>query len=103
MKHSNTWFLTTTGRQFWPASPDPEQIQIEDIAHALSNLCRFGGHTREFYSVAQHSVLVSQNVPDDLRLVGLMHDATEAYCGDMIRPLKNVLPEFKELENGIWK
>lgn len=78
-------------------------IRIRDIAHALSHICRFGGHTFDFYSVAQHSCLVSYLAPQELRLVALMHDATEAYLGDLIKPLKNyidgqTIPIYKELE-----
>jgi 5'-deoxynucleotidase YfbR-like HD superfamily hydrolase len=84
-------------------SPRVEDIWIDDIAHSLANLCRFGGHCRQFYSVAQHSVLVSRLVPLHLAFVGLMHDATEAYVGDMVRPLKYSLPQFLEIEDAIWR
>lgn len=69
--------------------PQVEDIHIEDIAHALSNICRFGGHSREFYSVAQHSCLVSYLVPMPYQLRALLHDASEAYLGDVIKPLKH--------------
>jgi 5'-deoxynucleotidase YfbR-like HD superfamily hydrolase len=85
------WFQTYTGRQFWPFDPRPEDVCIDDIAHALSRICRFGGHVTDWYSVAQHSVLVSLLVPSDLALRGLLHDAEEAYTGDMVRPLKRGL------------
>jgi 5'-deoxynucleotidase YfbR-like HD superfamily hydrolase len=97
------WALTFTGRRFWPLSPRIEDLDIDDIAHALSNICRFGGHCREFYSVAQHSVLVSRLVPEHLAFTGLMHDATEAYLGDMVRPLKYSLPQFLEIEDALWR
>lgn len=71
--------------------PDQEAIRLEDIAHALSNICRFGGHTKRFYSVAQHSCLVSYLAPAQLRFAALMHDAAEAYLGDVIKPLKHIL------------
>jgi hypothetical protein len=62
------WIQTATGRPFWPIDPRPEDIDIEDIAHALSMLCRFGGHCLRFYSVAEHSVLLSQYVAPEHKL-----------------------------------
>ena len=85
--------VTFSGRVIDPLAPDPEQIVIEDIAHALSNLCRFTGHTRVFYSVAQHCVHCSSLVPDDLALTALLHDASEAYLADIARPVK-LDPDF---------
>jgi uncharacterized protein len=98
----NDWFITYSGVQFYPWRPSPEMIHIEDIAHHLSNICRFGGASHQFYSVAQHSILVTELLPADLQFVGLMHDATEAYCGDMVRPLKRAMNAYRELESGLW-
>ncbi len=95
------WMWTYSGKQVWPDRPDPEDICIEDIAHALSMQCRYNGHVSHFYSVAEHSVLVSLMVPPELAIEALLHDATEAYCGDLIRPIKMQLPEFKRLEGWI--
>jgi len=97
------WFLTFTGKKFYPFDPRPEEICIEDIAHSLARVCRFGGHSRHFYSVAQHSVIVARNCPREARMTGLLHDATEAYCGDMVRPLKMMLPEYRRVEDRIWR
>ena len=68
--------------------PRPEEINVIDIAHSLANQCRYAGHCREFYSVAQHSVIVSRIVPLEFQLWGLLHDAAEAYLVDLPRPLK---------------
>lgn len=83
------WLQTYSGLAFFPLAPHPDQVAIEDIAHALSLQCRFAGHTREHYSVAQHSVLVSRYVPAEDALWGLFHDAAEAYLVDLPRPLKH--------------
>lgn len=85
--------ITYTGKWFDVLSPKPDLVDIEDIAHALSNQGRFTGHTREFYSVAQHSVLVANYCPSVDALHGLLHDASEAYLSDMARPVKKH-PDF---------
>lgn len=103
MNRLGDWFPSVKGRQLRPFDLRPEDIDPEEIARALSNLCRFGGHLKQFYSVAQHSVLVASVLPDDLAFVGLLHDATEAYCGDMVRPIKSRMPEYKLLESSIWR
>lgn len=97
-----TWIQTNSGRIFDLLEPHPDAIDIEDIAQALSNLARFTGHTDFFYSVAQHSVLVSTIVSPAHALIGLMHDATEAYVGDVARPLKALLPDYKLIEHRVW-
>ncbi|MEP4830413.1 MAG: HD domain-containing protein [Cyclobacteriaceae bacterium] len=91
-------FSTFTGAKVSLQSPKASSIKINDIAHALSNLCRFGGHTRYFYSVAQHSILVAKLAKlngenREIQLAALMHDATEAYVQDLIKPLKNMVAE----------
>jgi hypothetical protein len=102
MNRKGDWIQTYTGRSYWPADPRPEDVSIADIAHSLSNLCRYGGHCSRFYSVAEHSVLVSQLVPPEHALHGLLHDATEAYCADVPRPLKRMLANYAELELVNW-
>jgi 5'-deoxynucleotidase YfbR-like HD superfamily hydrolase len=95
------WIQTFSGLSFWPLDPRPEEIQIEDIAHALAMRCRYGGHCTKFYSVAEHSVLVSRYVRPEHALWGLLHDAAEAYSADIPRPLKRCLRDWKPLEARI--
>jgi 5'-deoxynucleotidase YfbR-like HD superfamily hydrolase len=97
---------TWSGLRFSPLDPDPAAIEIEDIAHALSNLCRFGGHCSVFYSIAQHSCLVSDAVDGDREttLHALLHDASEAYLGDLPHPLKHRSPLgvlYREIEEPL--
>lgn len=82
------WIETYTGKKFHILNPNQDEIDIIDIAHALSLQCRFNGHTKRFYSVAQHSIYVSNLVPREDALWGLLHDASEAYIMDMTRPMK---------------
>ena len=102
------FFLQTySNHEFYPKEGRISTIAIEDIAHALSHICRYNGHCRKFYSVAEHSVLVSRIVramwPDDIQAIwaALLHDATEAYVGDVTTPLKVTMPKFIELEDKI--
>lgn len=97
------WIQTFTGKQFFPFNPQPEQIDIRDIAHSLSNLCRYGGHVGHFYSVAEHSIHVSNIVPPEDALRGLLHDASEAYLIDVPRPIKHhpSMIQYRETEEVI--
>lgn len=96
MDRKGHYMRTFTGRKYWPLEPSAEDIVIEDIAHALAHQCRFNGHTRHFYSVAEHSVICSVHGPQEHAMELLMHDAAEAYTGDLIRPIKMV-PEIREV------
>ena len=102
-KLGNSCIRTFTGLAFDYLDPKPSMICIEDIAHALSMVCRFAGQSREFYSVAQHSILVCEILPPCLGCEALLHDASEAYMGDMARPLKRHLPDYKQIEAGIME
>lgn len=97
-----TQILTYLGKSFDLSAPDADLIDPRDIAHALAHICRFGGHTSRFYSVAQHSCIVAELVPEEHKLAALLHDATEAYCGDMVRPLKMAMPTYCDIEERIW-
>ena len=92
------YITTSTGIKFDLENPTSNMINIVDIAHALANLCHWNGQCREFFSIAQHCVMVSRLCPENMKLYGLLHDASEAYYGDVSRPLKVLLPEYKELE-----
>lgn len=96
---TEAWMQTVSGKMFYPTNPTHESIDIEDIAYALSHICRYGGHCLQFYSVAQHCVHVADvaNV-DGYGLAGLLHDAAEAYIGDMVRPLKYQIPQYRDIE-----
>lgn len=93
-----TWILTSRGKHFDYLDPRPADIDILDIARALSCEARFNGHTRAPYYVAQHAVTASNIVPTSFALEALLHDATEAYCKDIPRPLKALLPGYQDIE-----
>jgi 5'-deoxynucleotidase YfbR-like HD superfamily hydrolase len=102
-KRPGDWSQVFTGKQFWTLDPKEEEIDIRDIAHSLALQCRFNGHCEKFYSIAQHSILVSKIVSKEQALAGLLHDASEAYTGDIVRPLKKFIINFKEIELKIEK
>jgi hypothetical protein len=95
------WMQLVSGRAFWPLDPLPEEIHIEDIAHALAMNCRYGGHSVRFYSVAEHCVHMASKAPPGLELATLLHDASEAYLADVIRPVKAHLANYKEIEANL--
>lgn len=99
------WIQTFTGKKFYPGNPKLEDICIEDIAHSLSMMCRFTGHCREFYSVASHSIHVSNQCSKENQLHGLLHDASEAYITDVSRPVKRMkeLSGYRDIENALQK
>lgn len=112
MERKGNWIKTYTGRRFYAQDPQAQDITLMDIAHALSNLCRFTGHGREFYSVAQHSLLVTEllekkGCPTKILLYAILHDASEAYLNDIAKPFKDLLPQYIDMEhsvqNVIWE
>jgi 5'-deoxynucleotidase YfbR-like HD superfamily hydrolase len=103
LTEDKAWIQTFTGQPFWPLDPRPEEIDILDIAHALSMQCRYSGHVHTFYSVAEHSVHISRAVDPRDALWGLLHDASEAYLVDIPRPLKPHLPQYKAAEQQVMQ
>lgn len=94
---------TYSGNDVDLLNPDPRTIAIEDIAHHLAKLDRYNGASHFPYSVGQHSLLVSDLLPKQLKLTGLLHDATEAYLGDVVSPLKALLPEYRKIESNVYQ
>jgi hypothetical protein len=100
---ADAWIQTYSGKYFHYLEDNPQNIKIEDIAHGLSNLCRYSGQCNSLYTVAQHCCIVSDLAEKGFRLEGLMHDAAEAYMGDIPRPVKNLVPEIKILEKKVFR
>lgn len=96
-----TWILTRSGVRFDLLNPTPDMINAFDIALALSRINRFNGHTNTPYTVAEHSIRVAALVSPQYRLQALLHDAAEAYIGDISSPLKAMLPEYQRIERRI--
>lgn len=97
---------TFTGKKFDPLNMTTEDVSLMDIAHALSLMCRGGGHLKHFYSVGQHSIncmkeAKARNYPERIQLACLLHDASEAYIADIIRPVKVHLPDYYKIEDEI--
>lgn len=107
-KTTDGCFRTLTGLKFSLTDPKPEMITIEDIAAGLAHKGHYSGLTPKYFSIAEHCLLTERlfaNTGDledyELRLIALLHDASEAYIGDIIRPLKDLVPEFRNIENKI--
>lgn len=97
------WIKTFTGQKVWLEQLNPDAINILDIAVSLSRIPRWAGHTEIFYSVAQHSVRCARSVPKHLRMQALLHDATEAFIGDIPGPVKKLIPGIKEFETRLFE
>lgn len=96
-----TWIQTYSGVAFDLVKPVPAMVVVRDVAHALANIGRYTGHAEVFYSVAQHCVLMSRLVDPRYALAALVHDAPEAYVGDMAAPLKRMCPDFACVEQRV--
>jgi len=94
--------IMSNGEYFDFERPEDASFDIRDIAHSLSMICRFGGQCPSFYSVAEHSVLVSRLVPKHLRKQAILHDSPEFILGDMIKPIKVRMPEYNDYEEKLW-
>lgn len=101
------WIMTYTGKHFHLLNPQPDEVDRVDIAHALSNVCRFTGHTKDFYSVATHSILCAEQARKDgmsakIQLYCLLHDGSESYLADVNAPLKEILGKvYTDLEDKV--
>lgn len=100
---NSPYVSTFLGNRFFLTRPHIDDVAIEDIAHGLAYQCRFNGQTSAFYSVAQHSLMVMSLVPATLQFQALLHDAAEAYLGDMVKPLKHLFPEFSVIESRVME
>lgn len=99
--HTGNCITTFTGLSLDVFNPDSKAISIYDIAHGLSNVCRWAGHTPHFFSVAQHSIMCARKIDPSLKLNALLHDASEAYLGDMPKPIKKRLPDYQNVEEKL--
>lgn len=97
------WMQTFGGRAFYPVDPRPEEIEIVDIAQALSKQCRYAGHCLRFYSVAEHCVHLYRKLPREFKMWGLLHDASEAYLVDIPRPVKPYLQNYAQHEDKLMR
>ena len=102
----SSYMKTYTGRYIDPTDPDPAQICIEDIAHALSLICRGNGHVRTFWSVGQHCICcareaAARGLSKRMVLACLLHDAGECYLSDVPRPFKDRVPAYRGIENSL--
>jgi len=95
------YIRTFTGVKFQPLNPREKDVRIEDVAHGLAHICRWAGHVPSFYSVALHSIHVSEMVHPEHALAALLHDASESFLGDMAKPVKNDMPEYQFAENRL--
>jgi hypothetical protein len=101
LERAGDWMQTFSGAKFYPMDPAVEDIRGVDIAHSLALQCRYNGHVSRFYSVAEHCVHLSFAVAPKHALWALLHDASEAYVGDMIRPLKRHMPDYVDVEDSV--
>lgn len=104
----NNTIRLVSGHYLDLANPMPDQFEIDDIAGGLSRICRFGGQCPQFYSVAEHSIVCAEialrdGLPREAVEAALMHDASEAFVGDVVKPLKIMMPEYDRIEARILK
>lgn len=102
------WIQVYSGATFFPLDPNPDVLTLDDVAIPLSRMCRYGGHCLQFYSVAEHCVLMARHLRaagyDDARcLQALMHDASEAFIADIVRPVKGKLAGYKDAEERLMR